>query len=183
MGRLGSSFAGFGDADHSPLDGKGNGKVEHETLTAEEIRAQMRVIRRELRNNVQGLVSNASQMFDWKSYVRSFPWTFVAVAAVAGYLLVPRRKIVTLPRETEQSLKSLSEEIRAAVAPPPKPQPSLISTILPVLGGLALRAGTTYLTRMGTSYLHKMLNGTQGMTSPGAGPALRRNPVDSWKAP
>jgi hypothetical protein len=134
--------------------------MESQPLTVEEIRSQMRTIRRDLRGNVQEIVVGASQFFDWKSYVRSFPWTFVAAAAILGYLLVPRRKQppVELLR-TKESVDQLAEEIKAVVAPKPRPPaPSVIGAILPIVGGVALRVGTSYLTRFGTGLLEQLLN-------------------------
>lgn len=131
--------------------------------TVDEIRAQMRVIRRDLRANVQGIVDNASQMFDWKNYVRSFPWVAVGGAAIIGFMLVPRRRVVTahIPQKTQESLEKLTHEIHAAVAPARPPvASSLMATLLPVVGGIAFRVGTSYLTRMGSNWLDQMTQAT-----------------------
>lgn len=129
--------------------------MDLQPLTVDQIREQMRGIRRDLRANVKDIVVGASQMFDWKSYVRSFPLTTVATAAVLGYLLVPRRQAPTAsPRETKNSIDNLAKEIKAVIAPPP-PSFSLVSTILPVLGGVALRLGTSYLMQLGTGLLEQ----------------------------
>lgn len=121
-------------------------------LTAEQIQAQMRGIRRDFRDNVKGMVANANQMFDWKSYVRSFPWVSVGVVAAVGYLLVPRRmKVIAYDKAAiEQYLK----ENQLVVAPPEPPKrSSLIGALLPIVGGVALRFGTTYLTKIGADML------------------------------
>ena len=88
-------------------------------LTAEQIQAQMHGIRRDFRDNVKGIVANANQIFDWKSYVRSFPWVSVGVVAAVGYLLVPRRmKVIAYDKAAiEQYLK----ENQLVVAPPEVP--------------------------------------------------------------
>lgn len=135
--------------------------MEQQPLSVDEIRTQMRTIRRDLRENVKEIVVGASQIFDWKSYVRSFPWTFVAAAAVLGYLLVPRRRRPPAGLiQTKESIDQLAEEIKAAVAPKPPPPSaqSLAGVLLPVLGGVALRVGTSYLTRVGTGFLEQFLN-------------------------
>lgn len=133
--------------------------VESQPGRAEEIRSQMRSIRRDLHDNVKEIVVGASQIFDWKSYVRSFPWTFVAAAAILGYLLVPRRKRPPAELiETKESIEQLAQEIKSSVAPPPRPATSLVSVVLPILGGVALRVGTAYLTRIGTGWLELLLD-------------------------
>jgi hypothetical protein len=137
-------------------------------MTVDEIRAQMRVIRRDLRANVQGIVVNANQLFDWKNYVRSFPWLTLGAAALVGYLLVPRRKYATLaiPKKTQESIENLRQEIHAAVAPPPPaPAPSLVATLLPVVGGIALKLGTSYLTRMAGNWLEQATRGAANAES------------------
>ena len=60
-------------------------------LKAVEIRQRMSVIRRYIRDDVDGIVQNAQQLADWKHYVRAFPLGSLVVAAVAGYVAVPRR--------------------------------------------------------------------------------------------
>lgn len=141
--------------------------ADAEPMTADEIRAQMRAIRRDLRANVQGIVVNANQLFDWRNYVRSFPWLTLGAAAFVGYLLVPRRKYATLaiPKKTQESLESLRQEIQAAVAPPPQPAPNLVATLLPVVGGIALKVGTSYLTRMAGNWLDQMTQQTSQSVS------------------
>jgi hypothetical protein len=132
--------------------------VDDEYLTVDEIRAQMREIRRDLPANVHGIVVNAGQMFDWKNYVRSFPWLAIGGAALVGYLLVPRRRPAVIPPQTQEALEKLSDRIQTvAVAPrPAQRSTSLAGTILPILGGIALRIGTAYLTRVGSEFLNRM---------------------------
>jgi len=133
----------------------------------------MRAIRRDLRANVKEIVVGTSQMFDWKNYVRSFPWATIATAAVIGYLLVPRRREAALPLETKESLENLTKEVKAAVAPPPRePSFSLVKLVWPVLSTVVLRVGTSYLTQLATSLLDLQNQGGPSPSNrPGAGPA------------
>jgi hypothetical protein len=143
-------------------------------MSADEIRAKMRSIRRDLRANVKDMVANASQMFDWKSYVRSFPWSSVAIAAVLGYLLVPRRmKVVAYDKATLENF--LRENHLVAAPPAEKPAPSVWGTLLPVLGGAAVRIGTSYLTRRGVEWLSQLTPG--GAASNVQPPAASSRPV------
>lgn len=152
--------------------------MESQPLTVEEIRSQMRGIRRDLRDNVKEIVVGASHIFDWKIYVRSFPWTFVAAAAILGYLIVPRRKQPPVELvETKESIEQLAEEIKSAVAPKPAPPPNLASVILPVLGGVALRVGTAYLTRMGTGLIEQFLSQPSAAHNRPATSSLPRRPM------
>jgi len=144
------------------------GEVDSSPKTAEQIRLEMRGIRRELRANVKDMVANASQMFDWKSYVRSFPWPSIAIAAVLGYVLVPRRmKVVAYDKAT---LENFLRENRLVVAPPPEKRASTVwGNVLPILGGVAVRLAMSYATRLGTQVLEQMTH--QAPAAPGERPA------------
>jgi hypothetical protein len=127
--------------------------VEGHPQTADEIRTQMRGIRRDLRADVKGVVDNANQILDWKSYVRSFPWASVAVAGVLGYLLVPRRrKVIAYDKQTLENYLQ-EHQLVAAVAPEAKPSPGILQGLVPILGGMALRFGVSYATKLGTDLL------------------------------
>jgi hypothetical protein len=58
----------------------------------EQISQQMRAVRGELREDVHGVVDRARTLADWRHYVRSHPWLFLAAGAAAGFLLVPSRR-------------------------------------------------------------------------------------------
>jgi len=131
----------------------------------------MRGIRRDLRANVNDMVTNASQIFDWRNYVRSFPWSSVAVAAVLGYILVPRRmKVVAYDKATLENF--LRENQLVAAPPPEKPANTVWGTLLPVLGGAAVRIGASYAINLGVKLLSQM-NQTPGPVS-GPAPATAR---------
>jgi hypothetical protein len=57
----------------------------------DEIRQQMALIRRELHEDVSGVVSGVSEAMDWRALLQRHPWASVGAAALAGYLVVPRR--------------------------------------------------------------------------------------------
>jgi hypothetical protein len=55
------------------------------------IRRQMAQIRRELHEDIQGVVVSAEAATDWRAYVRSYPWLAVGLTFAVGYLIVPRK--------------------------------------------------------------------------------------------
>ena len=57
----------------------------------DEVRKEMARIRRELHTDVAAVVGGAGRVFDWRSYVRDYPWLLVGVAFGVGYFAVPRR--------------------------------------------------------------------------------------------
>ncbi|MEI8382664.1 MAG: hypothetical protein WCJ09_21210 [Planctomycetota bacterium] len=78
--------------------------------TAADIQRDMRQVRCDLNDEMDGLVDNAKQITedftDWRTYVKSNPLVFVGVAAVVGYWVMPTRVIVD--RRVAQSLADLA---------------------------------------------------------------------------
>jgi len=64
---------------------------------AETIRRRMAELRRELTFDVRDVGRSARAMANPAFYVRKFPWATTAVAALVGYMLVPKKKEVVHP--------------------------------------------------------------------------------------
>lgn len=78
--------------------------------TAAEIQRDMRQVRCDLNDEMDGIVDNARQITedftDWRTYVKSNPLLYVGVAAVVGYWVMPTR--VAVDRPVAQSLAELA---------------------------------------------------------------------------
>lgn len=68
-----------------------------DTSTAEDLRRQMRQVRRDLGAGVEEIVDQAKTLTDWQHYVKSYPMACLSAAAILGYLLVPARRQVIRP--------------------------------------------------------------------------------------
>jgi hypothetical protein len=117
-----------------------------EAAAINEIQRQMAQIRQELHHDIQGAVRGAQSLTDWRSAVGNHPWLSLAIAAAAGYLIVPERR-----RETRTVV---------TVGPPPGPDPmpaspvsagsrgrsrwSAIETAYNLLAPVAVRAAQNY---------------------------------------
>jgi hypothetical protein len=64
---------------------------------AETIRRRMAELRRELTFDVRDVGRSARAMANPAFYVRKFPWATTAVAALVGYMLVPKKKEIVKP--------------------------------------------------------------------------------------
>ncbi len=64
--------------------------MSHAEPSAEEIQRQMAKLRGALEQEVQGVVSSAQTLSDWRYHFRAHPGLFCAVAATVGFVLVPR---------------------------------------------------------------------------------------------
>lgn len=113
---------------------------------ADEIRRKMAQIRRELHQDVRGVVASAEAVTDWHRYIRNYPWIAVAAAAAAGYFVVPRRHkpetvavAVTVPERAAPE-KPKAREAKAARA-------GLVAGAWALLGPVAMRAAQSYATQ------------------------------------
>jgi len=109
----------------------------------DDIRRRMAQIRRELHEDVQGVVAGAEAATDWRRWIRNYPWISVGLAFGVGYILVPRRH-----RETPaihithpEATKALALEVPRA---PEKKKKSLIGKGLGLLAPVILRAAQGY---------------------------------------
>lgn len=64
------------------------------TDPAENITERMQHVRKNVGEDVKGIVENARTLTDWRYYVRHHPWLCVGGALALGFLVVPKRKQV-----------------------------------------------------------------------------------------
>jgi hypothetical protein len=119
--------------------------VESSHPTPEEIRRQMSTIRAQLGGEVDGIVSNAQELANWRHYVRAFPWGSLGVATALGYFAVPRTLQVMSP--DKETLAQLAKENRLVVQHEPEVhrKPGIMATMFNLTGNMILRAGIAYL--------------------------------------
>jgi hypothetical protein len=112
--------------------------------SANELRDGMRCIRQQLPSDMDEIVNGARHLLDWKGAIRRHPWAAAGAAAVAGYLLVPKKQAaVGVDAETlAEALKSHQVRVEAGT-----PRTGLLSTLAAAAGSLALRAGTQWAMR------------------------------------
>ena len=92
----------------------------------------------------------AARSKDWTSYVRSAPLACAAGAAVAGYLLVPARR--SKPKVVVKKAGGKSGSAPAPVERPVKGKGPWMG-VLSVLGNVAVRAGTAYVSQRAGSFM------------------------------
>jgi hypothetical protein len=126
---------------------------------ADEIRRQMAQIRRELHQDVRGVVVQAEAVADWRRYIRMYPLASLGMAFAIGYLVVPRRY-------AERA------GVREAVVPPTgKPadrsptRTGVVSSVLGMVAPVAVRVAQGYAVH----YLENWIARQQSPTM--AGPA------------
>ena len=142
---------------------------------ADDLQRQMAEVRSQLHQEVRGVVQGAKNATDWRSYVRSHPWTALAVAFGSGYFLVPRRSspptVHVLPA-TGISPQSESSAPSANTGSWP-----ILGWVLGAVGPIALRAAQSYALASVENLLAKQ------PTEPAADDASRQDSPNQFARP
>ena len=140
----------------------------------EAIRRHMAQIRRELHEDVQGVVVGAEAATDWHHYFRQYPWAALGLTFAIGYVIVPR-KHKTIEAEPE-TLRPSSRKSRGAA--PEKPveksarKAGLIGTLFGMVWPVVMRAGQSYASQFLENWITQ-----QGVIGPqSGGPESRPEP-------
>jgi hypothetical protein len=136
------------------------------TPDVDTIRARMARIRSRAQGKAVRLSRETKQFLDWKHYVRLFPWGVVGAAAIAGYLLVPARKVV--PVEV-----SPSSNINPPPPPPQRERPGLMSSFMRMAMNTATRTAIAYAGQALGNYVAQIVNNPVSASAEGEPDALR----------
>ena len=112
---------------------------------AEQIQRKMQDIRCELDRDVDQVRQSASQLTDWRYYIRNYPWVCLGAAAAIGYILVPRKLYVQKP--DVKTLEKLARDQKLVIESNPSQQQKkgIVRSAAGLVGSLALRAATAHL--------------------------------------
>ena len=117
------------------------------TKQADELQGQMRQIRREMGDDVQGLVENARQLGDWHYYVRTYPWACLGLAAAAGYLIVPSKLQVIQPDPKALVELAKARQISVSADFQPKASGGIANRLMNIAAGMIVQGGLALLSR------------------------------------
>lgn len=111
------------------------------------VRRRMAELRRELTGDVREVGRSAREMTDWTFYVRRFPWAVAAIAAAAGYLLIPRKKQVIAPDPDAIAELVKKNVIRVETKTHESDSPKFIKSLLMMGVTWAAKAGMNYMSQ------------------------------------
>lgn len=111
---------------------------------ADEVRARMKRIRRDIDQGMQDIDQDMQNMVDWKQYVRKYPWVCLGAATALGFLLVRKRSTAKriLGRFTE-----LVKTSHPVITLAPTATRRLVDGLLATVSDIAIREATAYVTR------------------------------------
>ncbi|MEO6809665.1 MAG: hypothetical protein ABI353_11190 [Isosphaeraceae bacterium] len=136
------------------------------------IRRHMAQIRRELHEDMQGVVAGAEAASDWRYYVRLYPWAALGAASAVGFLIVPRRRSVT--RAAEAAAEDVVDRVQSVVKAAGGGRSQTVKQekkkagVVGALFGMALPIVTRAAQSYAAQYLENWI-AQQGMLGPLAG--------------
>lgn len=116
------------------------------------IRLKMASLRRHMHKDARRIVANTNQLLDWKDQLGQFPKVLMAAGVLAGFVLVPGRKVVrsvTLSQQSIDDLLSQRESLADAVVPE---KSSNTSAAIRMLTGIAFSGASFLIQRALESY-------------------------------
>jgi hypothetical protein len=123
---------------------------------ADAIRRRMSELRRDLVGDVRAVSRDARAMTDWTLYVRRFPWAAVAIAALAGFALIPRRRAVISPDQQALAEMVRKKQLRLDVDHKAEKKQGMFGSLVTMAAAWAVKAGMSYIgERMRTAAINK----------------------------
>lgn len=150
------------------------------------IRRHMAQIRRELHEDMQGMVAGAEAATDWRYYVRLYPWAALGAACAIGYLIVPKRRSVTRAAEAaaEDVVDRVQDVVRSArggrseTVKKEKKKAGIVGALFGMLLPVVTRAAQSYAAQYVESWIAQQgmlgpMPGQEPTPGPGAQPGPR----------
>jgi hypothetical protein len=129
--------------------------------TAETLQAQMRSVRCEVGEDVQGIVDNARVLTDWHYYVSTYPWLCVGAAAALGYLVIPTRVHYVKPDPAALAELARQHKLVVQQTDSSKPKPGLMGAVVGMAVSALLQGGIGLAKQGLSSYLDGQLKGNR----------------------
>ena len=132
----------------------------------DDIRRRMAQIRRELHDDVQGVVAGAEAVADWRRWVRNYPWACIGVAFTVGYLVIPRKNrqgpTIHINAPDLPKVKAPTAVAEAVASPPAekKKGKGLIARGFGLLMPVVLRAAQGYALQFAEQWMAQRLQAT-----------------------
>src|SRR5262249_54340038 len=106
----------------------------------------MAALRRELVDDMRDVSESARAITDWTFYVRRFPWASAGLAALAGILIVPRKKEAAAPPDAATIAEALKQkQVWASAQQATTDANSIAKTVFWTIAAAAGRAALQYV--------------------------------------
>lgn len=118
--------------------------------TADQLRQQMAMVRRDLGVDIRGVAAQARELTDWRSYVQKAPWAGLAIAAAVGFMAVPRR--LNIDTVDAATFARLAKQNRIVVDSKPRAAGSA-TVMIRLLSGILLRSAFGFATQKAAEFM------------------------------
>jgi hypothetical protein len=103
----------------------------------EDIVRQMQLVRRDVGDDVKGIVETAKTLSDWRYHVKHHPWVCLGAALALGFLIARRKR--KIPSDDAKELIALLKKYNVGVAPPPNSGKGLARTLIGLAAPVVMR--------------------------------------------
>ena len=110
---------------------------------ASNIRDRMASIRDDIDDDMDGIVQGAKSLVDWREHVRSNPAIAAGLAALVGYIVVPKKQRMVQADPSELAKMMKANKIVVSPGGNVKPKSSLISGLVGTLLATVVRSAAT----------------------------------------
>jgi hypothetical protein len=124
---------------------------------AEAMRRRMAELRRELTFDVRDVGRSARAMANPAFYLRKFPWATTAVAALVGYMLVPKKKEVVKPDPEVLAELVRKNQVKLDTSAASKDTQGMLKSLVVM--------GITYAAKVGFNHIVQQLTTAQAEKS------------------
>ena len=127
----------------------------------DDIRKRMAQIRRDLHEDVKGVVEGAEAATDWRRFIRNYPWACMGAAALVGYMVVPKKHrptttIQVAPAEVAR-IVAPAEPVRLVEPKETKKGKGLLGTAFGLLAPMAFKAAQGYALQFAEQWMAQKL--------------------------
>jgi hypothetical protein len=111
------------------------------------LRMQMRQVREDLNEHADQVAEKARTSLDWRHFVANHPWASLAVAALAGYFVVPRRSCCNAvdAKTVNQAVERMVGAAQSSQRPAPS---SVLGSMASAIAPILAREGLNYISQL-----------------------------------
>lgn len=120
------------------------------TPETQAILQRMKEVRCDLDEGAQEIAESASDLADWRYYVKSYPWICVGAAAALGYVIVPWGRFGL--EKVNKTLDEMADQNRQTSKSNTRSKSGVRSAIGVFAGNLLWRSASRYAARKANDY-------------------------------
>lgn len=106
--------------------------------SADDIVKRMQLVRRDVGDDVKGIVETAKTLSDWRYHVKHHPWILLGGAVALGFLVAPKRR--KIPGGEAKELAALLKKYNVGVTSAPTAGKGFARSMLSIAAPFVMRS-------------------------------------------